>query len=74
MMQGYTVDQLVRLASAGAGFAINAQQGFHVEDLVRVASAAAGRGARITIRNYRFTLDEMIRIASAGQGAIVFDP
>ena len=73
-MQGYTVNQLVRLAEAGGGFTINAQQGFHVEDLERIANAAAGTGARVTIQNYRLSLDDMIRIARAGRGAVVFAP
>ncbi len=68
-----TIDQLVRIASAGGGMRINAQ-GKTVDQLVRIASAASTKGAQITIINVNlFTIDQLVRIASAGKGSIVFD-
>ncbi|WP_396328914.1 hypothetical protein [Burkholderia anthina] len=69
----YMVDDLIRLAGAGAGFRIDA--GLRLtNDLVRIAAAAAQGGARITFAGMALRpRDDVIRIAAAGRGNISFD-
>lgn len=69
----YMVDDLIRLANAGAGFRIDAKLR-QTHDLVRIATAAAKGGARITFAGMKLRQrDDLIRIAVAGQGNISFD-
>lgn len=69
----FTVDDLIRLASAGAGFRIDAGMR-QTNDLIRIAAAAAQGGARITFTGMRLRQrDDLIQIATAGRGNISFD-
>jgi hypothetical protein len=73
-MKGFSIDDLVKLAAFGAGFAVDAGA-FSPDELCKIASHANGQGSRITIRGGGLTLDDMTRIAShGGKGAIYFDP
>ncbi|NOH19112.1 hypothetical protein [Vibrio cyclitrophicus] len=68
-----TTDQLVRIASAGGGMYINADNKT-TDQIVRIASAASGKGAKIIVTNSsRKTTDQLVRIASAGKGCVMFD-
>ncbi|GBE05982.1 hypothetical protein BMS3Abin10_01623 [bacterium BMS3Abin10] len=68
-----TTDELVKIASAGGGFSIDATKR-PIEDIIRIASAASSRKSRITVLNVNMkTTDELVQIASAGNGCVVFD-
>ncbi len=67
-----TVDQLVRIAAAGAGFTIDAKS-LNADQMVRVAAAASAKSAQISIRDAaHLTTDQAVRIAAAGNGVVVF--
>lgn len=70
-----TVDQLVRIASAGGGLKVDAKLKT-VDQLVRIASAASNHKAILEIINTTLlTVDQKVRIASAGKGSVFFsDP
>ena len=72
-MKTRMTDDLVRIASAGGGFRLEAGTRM-TDDLVRIASAASRGGGTIYLRgmNTRMT-DDLVRIASAGKGHIVFE-
>ena len=68
-----TTDDLVRIASAGGGFSIDATKRT-TDEIVRIVAAASNRGNRMTIKNVNMKrIDELIMIASAGNGCVVFD-
>jgi hypothetical protein len=71
-MNGYSVDDLIKLAAAGGGFALNAS-GFSRDDLIRIADAASVKQARVTFRGLRLPVNDMITIAAAGKGAVFFE-
>ena len=68
-----SLDELIHIAAAGAGFTIEAGT-FASEDLVRIAAAAAGTGAQVVIHGAsgRAT-EDLLRIAKAGRGCVQFD-
>lgn len=67
-----TTDQLVRIASAGGGFYVDASK--TTDQLVRIVSAASKSGAKIIVTNAsKKTTDQLVRIASAGKGSVMFD-
>ena len=69
---GRTTDDLVRVASAGAGFEMN-PVGRTTDDLVRIASAMKNGGGTLTILGtIGRTTDDLVRIAAAGRGHVVF--
>lgn len=69
----YLVDDLIRLAAAGAGFRIDVTLR-PTNDLIRIAAAARQGGARITFSGIGLRQrDELIQIAAAGGGNISFE-
>ena len=67
-----TPDELVRLASYGGGFEIDAAQ-VSQADIVRIASYAGTSGAKILVTNARqIPIAELEAIAAHGKGNIVF--
>jgi hypothetical protein len=68
-----SVDQMVRIASAGGGLDLSGQI-LSVDQLVRIASAASSHKAMIIIptKDFILSVDQMVRIASAGKGSVVF--
>lgn len=68
-----TVDELVQLAHAGAGFTLAA--GLRpTHDLIAIAHAASHGKARITFTGLALRpLDDLINIAHAGKGAVTFE-
>lgn len=68
-----STNDLVRIASAGGGMAIDAGMR-QTNDLVRIASAASNHpGTRIFLGGLSMRdTNDLVRIASAGKGAVVF--
>ena len=70
---GRSIDELVRIAEAGAGFRLDgAARPMH--DLVRIAGAASPWGVRLVFAGMddRSTGD-LVRIATAGEGTAEFE-
>lgn len=68
-----TVDDLVRIARAGAGFVLDAGSRT-TDDLVRIARAGADAGAKIVFRGVaNRATDDLVRIGRAGGGIIQFE-
>lgn len=72
-MKTRMTDDLVRIASAGGGFRLEAGTRM-TDDLVRIASAASQGGGTVYFSGIktRMTAD-LVRIASAGNGHVVFE-
>ncbi|WP_425081183.1 hypothetical protein [Ruegeria arenilitoris] len=69
----FDVETLVRLAAAGGGFKINAED-FYVDDLIKIAVAAGSKQSRIVVTKAdEFDSDDLIRIAEAGKGCMLFE-
>jgi hypothetical protein len=71
-VKGYSIDELLKLASYGGGFSVDARA-FSANDLFRLASYASDKGSRITIRGAGLKFDDMLKIAAAGKGAVFFE-
>lgn len=71
--QGRSTEDLVRIATAGGGFKLDAA-GRPTDDLVTIAAAASDWGVRLVFAgmNDRPTKD-LVRIAEAGQGNVQFE-
>lgn len=67
----YTVDTLVRVASAGGSLVVGGN--YLVDSLVRIAEAMKGKGGRLTICNTGLLADSMVRIAAAAPGQVTFN-
>ena len=68
-----SLDELIRIAEAGGGMTLPANQ-FRVEDLVAVAAAASRCRARIVVTHCQILMtDQIIAIAVAGQGCVSFE-
>lgn len=68
-----TPDDLIRIATAGGGFRLNAGL-WQTNDLVRVAAAASNSGALVFLSGMSIrTTEDLVRIGSAGKGRIVFE-
>ena len=71
----FSFDDLLRLASRGAGLEINAGP-WTADQLARLASAAAGGRAHLRIKGLGAVgirpIDDLLRIASAGKGSVFF--
>ena len=66
------LDDLVRLAHAGAGFSLNGAV-WPLNDLVRIAHAASEHKGRLTFSGIgHWPLNDLVRISHAGKGAVVF--
>jgi hypothetical protein len=70
---GRRTDDLVRIATAGAGFRLEAS-GRPTADLVEIASASSDWGVQLVFTGMgdRPT-DELVAIAEAGQGNVQFE-
>jgi hypothetical protein len=72
-MDSRSTDDLIRIATAGASFVMNAG-GRPTDELIRIAVAAKGKGVHVTFRGAAArTNDDLIRIAGAGSGCVTFD-
>lgn len=73
MFELRSVEDLMKIASAGGGFRLDAGMRT-TEDLMKIAYCAKGSGARLTFTNmaHRQTHD-LMRIASAGGGSVSFE-
>lgn len=73
MLETRPVEDLIRIASAGGGFRLNAALR-PTNDLIRIASAASTSGARLYFDGLGMrTTEDLIRIGSAGKGRVSFD-
>lgn len=71
--QGRPTDDLVRIATAGAGFRLDAA-GRSTDDLVAIASAASDWGVRLVFAGMEGRpTDDLVRIAGAGEGNVEFE-
>ncbi len=71
--QGRPTDDLVRIATAGAGFRLDAA-GRPTDDLVAIASAASDWDVRLVFAGMEGRpTDDLVRIAGAGQGNVEFE-
>lgn len=71
--QDKSTEDLVRLASAGAGFRLDAA-GRSTDDLVKIAAASSGWGVRLVFAGVDDRpFDDLIRIAEAGEGNVEFE-
>lgn len=69
-----TVEELIRVAAAGGGFAVSAAR-LGVNDIVRVAAAASGTKARLYVTGCgAVATNDLVRIGAAGKGAVFFEP
>jgi hypothetical protein len=67
-----STNDLVRIAAAGGGFALDAALR-PTNDLVRIAAAASSKGARLIFRGMTMRpQDDLVRIAAAGGGCVEF--
>ena len=72
-MTSRTTHDLMRIAAAGGGFAIDGGR-FTTEDLMRVAAASGNKGVTLHLHGLSGrTSEELMRIAAAGDGAVFFD-
>jgi len=68
-----STDELVRIATAGAGFRLDAA-GRSTDDLVRIADAASDWGVRVVFAGMDGrTIEDLIAIAEAGEGIVEFE-
>ena len=68
-----TINDLVRIASAGGGFNIDCSK-YTVLDIVRIANAASIGGGLVFLGNTsHFTLNDKVRIAAASKGHVIFN-
>jgi DNA replication protein len=73
MFEMRPIEDVIRVASAGGGFAMEARVK-QTNDLVRIASAASKSGARVIFRGLDVRpVEDLIRIASAGKGTVIFE-
>lgn len=68
MLSGYPLNDLVRLAAAGAGFELDAH-GYVTNDLIRIAAASSGKGTIRFVNLLPRDMNDLIRIAAAGGGS-----
>jgi len=65
-------DDLVKIASAGGGFELNAS-GRKIEDLIRIAEAAHSGDCVVTMTGVgRMPTSDLVAIAKAGPGHVRF--
>lgn len=70
-MSSRSVSDLIRIASAGGGFTLNAS-GISVADLIRIAAAVSGGNAKaIFTGTEHVSTTDLIRIGAAGNGAVM---
>ncbi|WER50437.1 hypothetical protein CupriaWKF_33285 [Cupriavidus sp. WKF15] len=66
------VDDLIRIATAGGGFRVDATV-HTLDNLIRIAAAAGAKGSRVTVVGASIHgTDSLVRIAAAGNGAVEF--
>jgi RecA/RadA recombinase len=66
-------DELIKIASAGGGFAMDGGRRT-TDELAKIAAAAKRSGATVIFRNMvvRKT-EDLMRIATAGKGHVIFE-
>jgi hypothetical protein len=68
-----TTDELIKIATAGGGFVLEAGRR-RTQELVEIAAAAKRSGATVIFRNMAVRkTDDLARIAAAGKGHVIFD-
>ena len=68
-----TTDELVKIATAGGGFVLEAGRRT-TDELVKIADAAKRSGATVIFRNMAVRkTDDLARIAAAGKGRVIFE-
>ena len=68
-----TTDELVKIATAGAGFVIEARRR-STDELANIAAAAKRSGATVIFRNMTMRkMDALTRIGAAGKGHVIFE-
>ncbi len=66
-------NDLIRIANAGAGMVIDANQ-IMANDLIRMANAASNGSGKIILKNAsKCMTNDLIRIANAGKENVIFD-
>jgi hypothetical protein len=67
------VDELIRIAEAGGGMTLHANQ-FRVEDLIAITGAAARHRARLVVTHSDILMtDQVVAVAAAGKGCVFFE-
>jgi len=71
--QGRPTEDLVRIATAGAGFRLDAT-GRPTDDLITIAASASDWGVRLVFAGLEGRpTDDLVRIAEAGEGSVEFE-
>ncbi|HEV2159562.1 hypothetical protein [Bradyrhizobium sp.] len=73
MFEQRSVEDLMKIATAGGGFKMDASKR-STEDLMKIAYCSKTSGARLTFTNmgHRQTID-LMKIASSGGGTVSFE-
>jgi len=70
---GRSTEDLVRIATAGAGFRLDATAR-PTDDLVAIAAAASDWGVRLVFAGMEGrSTDDLVAIAEAGEGSVEFE-
>lgn len=68
-----TTDELIKIATAGGGFVLEAGRRT-TEELVRIAGAARHSGATVIFKNMAVRkTNDLAKIAAAGKGRVIFE-
>lgn len=71
--KGKTMDDLIRIMSAGAGFRLDARARA-MDELILIAAASKSGGGRLVLTGMSiYNTDDLMRIASAGAGHVTFE-
>jgi hypothetical protein len=69
----FSTNDLVRIATAGGGFRLNAA-GRPTDDLVRIAAASSVHNSRLTLSGVvGRSIEDLVRIGAAGKGSVFFE-
>ena len=72
-IQTKTTTELIKIATAGAGFTLDASNKT-TTDLIKIAAAASTSGAQVTFSGLKNkTTTELIKIGVAGKGCVVIE-
>ena len=68
-----SIDELIKIASAGGGFTMDASR-CTTDEVIRVAKVAGETGAELRIsRICGKTTDDLVKIARVGKGRVFFE-